>query len=124
MSRRTERLNHLLRQEITELLQREAKDPRLSVMVSVTRVSVSADLHFAKVFVSVLGTEEEKKGLLAGLHAASGFLRRELASRLSLRYTPDLSFVYDDTMEQAGKVIQLIDQVSSSEVETQEKGER
>jgi ribosome-binding factor A len=124
MSRRTERLNHLLRQEITDLLQREAKDPRLSVMVSVTRVSVSADMHFAKVFVSVLGTEEEKKGLLAGLHAASGFLRRELASRLSLRYTPDLSFVYDDTMEQAGKVIRLIDQVSSSETKTQGQGER
>jgi len=124
MSRRTERLNHLLRQEITDLLQREAKDPRLSVMVSITRVSVSADLHYAKVFVSVMGTEEEKKGLLAGLHAASGFLRRELASRLSLRYTPDLSFVYDDTMEQAGKVIQLIDQVSSSETKTQGQGER
>jgi ribosome-binding factor A len=124
MSRRTERLNHLLRQEITDLLQREAKDPRLSVMVSVTHVSVSPDLRYAKVFVSVLGTEEEKKGLLAGLHAASGFLRRELSSRLSLRYTPDLSFVYDDTMEQAGKVLQLIDQVSSSEAETQETGER
>jgi ribosome-binding factor A len=124
MSRRTERLNHLLRQEITQLLQREAKDPRLSVMVSVTRVSVSADMHFAKVFVSVLGTEEEKKGLLAGLHAASGFLRRELAGRLSLRYTPDLSFVYDDTMEQAGKVIRLIDQVSYNETKTQGQGER
>lgn len=123
MSRRTERLNHLLRQEITELLQREAKDPRLSVMVSITRVSVTSDLHHAKVYVSVMGSEEEKKGLLAGLHAASGFLRRELASRLTLRYTPDLSFVYDDTMEQAGKVIQLIDQVSSSEARTQEKGE-
>ena len=124
MSRRTERLNHLLRQEITELLQREAKDPRLSVMVSVTRVSVSADMHFAKVFVSVLGTEEEKKGLLAGLHAASGFLRRELASRLTLRYTPELTFAYDDTMEQAGRVIELIDKVSSSETGTQGTGER
>ncbi|MDM7998841.1 MAG: 30S ribosome-binding factor RbfA [Dehalococcoidia bacterium] len=124
MSRRTERLNHLLRQEITELLQREAKDPRLFVMVSVTRVSVSADLHYAKVYVSVMGTEEEKKGLLAGLHAASGFLRHELASRLNLRYTPDLAFFYDDTMERAGRVIQLIDQVSSGEAKTQEKGER
>jgi ribosome-binding factor A len=123
MSRRTERLNHLLRQEITDLLQREAKDPRLSVMVSVTRVSVSADLRYAKVFVSVMGTEEEKKGLLAGLHAASGFLRRELSSRLSMRYTPELSFFYDDTMEQAGKVIQLIQEVSSGEAETQEPGE-
>jgi ribosome-binding factor A len=124
MSRRTERLNHLLRQEITELLQREAKDPRLAVMVSVTRVSVSADLQHAKVFVSVMGTDEEKKGLLAGLHAASGFLRRELASRLTLRHTPELAFVYDDTMEQAGKVIQLIDQVRASEAGTQETGER
>ena len=124
MTRRTERLNHLLRQEITDLLQREAKDPRLSVMVSVTHVSVSSDLRYAKVFVSVLGTEEEKRRLLTGLHAASGFLRRELSSRLSMRYTPELSFVYDDTMEQAGKVIQLIDQVSASETETQEPGER
>ena len=123
MSRRTERLNHLLRQEITELLQREAKDPRLSAMVSVTRVSVSSDLRHAKVFISVLGTEEEKKGVLAGLHAASGFLRRGLSSRLSMRYTPELSFSYDDTMEQAGKVLQLIQQVSSSEAETQELGE-
>ncbi len=123
MSRRTERLNHLLRQEITELLQREAKDPRLSVMVSVTRVSVSSDMHYAKVFVSVMGTEDEKKGVLAALHSASGFLRRELSGRLRLRYTPDLSFSYDDTMEQAGKVIQLIDQVSSSEAKTQESGE-
>jgi ribosome-binding factor A len=124
MTRRTERLNHLLRQEITELLQREAKDPRLAVMVSVTRVSVSADLHYAKVFVSVMGTEEEKKGLLAGLHAATGFLRRELAGRLTLRHTPELVFAYDDTMEQAGKVIQLIDQVRASEAGTQETGER
>ncbi len=123
MTRRTERLNHLLRQEITDLLQREAKDPRLSAMVSVTRVSVSSDLRYAKVFVSVLGTEEEKKGVLAGLHAASGFLRRQLASRLTLRYTPDLTFTYDDTMEQAGKVLELIQQVSTSEAETQEPGE-
>jgi ribosome-binding factor A len=92
-------------------------------MVSVTRVSVSSDLRYAKVFISVLGTEEEKKGVLAGLHAASGFLRRGLSSRLSMRYTPELSFSYDDTMEQAGKVLQLIQQVSSGEAETQESGE-
>ena len=124
MTRRTERLNHLLRQEITDLLQREAKDPRLSAMVSVTRVSVSSDLRYAKVFISVLGTEEEKRGVLAGLHAASGFLRRELSGRLSIRYTPEVSFFYDDTMEQAGRVIQLIDEVRSSETGTQGTGER
>ncbi len=124
MSRRTERLNHLLRQEITDLLQREAKDPRLSVMVSVTHVSVSSDIRYAKVFISVLGTDEEKSKALVALQSASGFFRRELSSRLSMRYTPELSFSYDDTMEQAGKVIQLIDEVSASEAETQEPGER
>jgi ribosome-binding factor A len=124
MSRRIERLNHLFRQEITDLLQREAKDPRLSVMVSVTHVSVSSDIRYAKVFISVLGTDEEKSKALVALQSASGFFRRELSGRLSMRYTPELSFSYDDTMEQAGKVIQLIDKVSASEAETQEPGER
>lgn len=123
MSRRIERLNHLFRQEITELLQREANDPRLAVMVSVTRVSISPDMHHARVFVSVIGTEEEKRGVLDALGAASGFLRREMGRRLRIRYTPDLSFFYDDTIEQASKVIQLIDQVSINETETKETGE-
>lgn len=113
MSRRTERLNHLIRHDITELLQRETKDPRLSVLVTVTQVSVSADLRHARVFISVMGTDQEKTEAMAGLQAATGFLRRELSHRLRLRHSPELSFCYDDTMEKAGHVLQLIQDVST-----------
>jgi len=113
MSRRTERLNHLIRHEVTDLLQREAKDPRLAVLVTVTRVSISSDLRYARIFISVMGTEEEKTAAMAALQAATGFLRRELSHRLSLRHSPELSFWYDDTMEKAGHVLQLIHDVSN-----------
>lgn len=121
MSRRTERLNHLIRHDITELLQRETKDPRLGVLVTVTRVSVSPDLRHARVFISVMGTDEEKTEAMAGLQAATGFLRRELSHRLRLRHSPELSFCYDDTMEKAGHVLQLIQEVSTEG--KQESGE-
>ena len=121
MSRCTERLNHLIRHDITELLQRETKDPRLGVLVTVTRVSVSPDLRHARVFISVMGTDEEKTEAMAGLQAATGFLRRELSHRLRLRHSPELSFCYDDTMEKAGHVLQLIQEVSTEG--KQESGE-
>ena len=122
MSRRTERLNHLIRHDITELLQREAKDPRLGVLVTVTQVSVSSDLRHARVFISVMGSDQEKTEAMAGLQAATGFLRRELSQRLRLRHSPELSFSYDDTMEKAGHVLQLIQDVSTEG--KQESGER
>lgn len=122
MSRRVERLNHVIRGEITELLQREVKDPRLGVLVTVTQVSLSPDLRHARVFISVMGTDEQKTGAMAALQVATGFVRRELSQRLSLRHSPELSFCYDDTMEEAGKVLQLIQEVSS-ESGRQEPGE-
>ena len=75
MSRRIERVNSLIRQEISQLLQREVKDPRLARFVTVTQVSTSPDLRYAKVLVSVMGSEEEKKEVLETLTAACGFLR-------------------------------------------------
>ncbi len=113
MSRRIERLNHLIRQEISQLLQREVKDPRLGGLVTVTRVSTSPDLRHAKVFISVIGNEEEKREVLAALATASGFLRRELSMRLRLRHSPELSFHYDDSLDQGAQVLQLISQLSS-----------
>jgi ribosome-binding factor A len=123
MSRRTERLNHLIRDEITQLLQREIKDPRLEVFVTVTRVSISPDLRHVKVFVSIMGTEIEKTEAMKALDTASGFLRRELGMRVRLRYNPELSFGYDDSMEQAGKVLQLMSQLATEEAGGQEPGE-
>jgi ribosome-binding factor A len=79
----------------------------------VTRVSTSPDLRHAKIFISMLGNEEEKREVLVALAVASGFLRKELSTRLRLRQSPQLSFYYDDSMEQAAEVLQLISQVSS-----------
>ncbi len=113
MAHRIERVNSLIRQEISELLQRQVKDPRLGNFVTVTEVVTSADLKYAKVFVSRIGNPEEKQEVLSVLASASGFFRRELAKRLKLRYTPELSFHWDDSIERGDRIQQLIDKVVS-----------
>lgn len=122
MRRRIERLNRLIRDEISELLRRQVKDPRLSGFITVTRVSTSPDLRHAKIFISIIGNEDEKKECLKGLAAASGFLRRELSLRLTLRRTPELSFHYDDSIDQGTHVLQLITQVANEAGEEGKSG--
>jgi len=112
MAHRIERVNSLIRQEISELLQRQVKDPRLGNFIAVTEVSTSPDLKYAKVFISCIGGEGEKQEVLSGLASASGFFRRELARRLKLRYTPELSFQWDDSIERGEHISQLIDEVT------------
>jgi len=114
MSRRTERLNKLIKQEVSELLEREVDDPRLNNLISITEVSVSPDLKHAKVFVSILGNKANKTDMLAGFNTASGFLRKKLASRLRLKCTPQLSFHYDDSIERGARVLKLLEQVSNT----------
>ena len=117
MSRRIEKLNHLIREEISELLQRQVKDPRLGGFITVTGVSTSSDLRHAKVFISIMGGEEEKGNAMEALSNASGFLRKELGMRLRLRYNPELSFHRDNSIEQGSHILELIGQVTSSENE-------
>jgi len=113
MAHRIERINSLIRQEISQLLQRQVKDPRLGNFIAVTEVSTSADLKHAKVFVSRIGSEEDKQETLSVLTAASGFFRKELARRLKLRSIPELSFQWDDSIERGDHLLQLIDEVTS-----------
>ena len=115
MAHRIEQVNSLLRQEISQLLQRQVKDPRLGNFIAVTEVFTSADLKYAKVFVSRIGGDEEKQETLNVLASASGFFRREMAKRLKLRYIPELSFQWDDSIERGDHLLQLIDQVSSEQ---------
>ncbi len=112
MTHRIERVNNLIRQEISELLQRQVKDPRLGSFVTVTEVSTSPDLKYAKIFVSRIGSEGEKQETLSVLAGASGFLRNELAKRLNLRRIPELSFQWDDSIERGTHLLQLIDKIS------------
>ena len=113
MAHRIERVNSLIRQEISELLRRQVKDPRLGNFVSVTEVSASPDLKFAKIFVSCLGSDEKKQATLSVLASASGFFRKELARRLKLRRVPELSFQWDDSIERGAHLLQLLDQLAT-----------
>jgi ribosome-binding factor A len=122
MSHRIERVSSLMRHEISGLLQRQVKDPRLSQFVAVTEVSLSADMKYAKVFVTCMGSEEEKQAMLKGLGAASNFLRNQLAKRLRLRRIPELNFEWDDSIERGDHLLQLIDKIST-ERSTQEPGD-
>ena len=113
MAHRIERVNSIIRQEISELLQRQVKDPRLGSFIAVTEVSISPDLRCAKIFVSHIGNEEEKQETMSTLASASGFFRRELAKRLRVRRIPELSFQWDDTIERGAHLLELIDQIAT-----------
>lgn len=116
MSRRNERTSKLIQREISGLLEREVNDPRLSKLISVTEVALSPDMKYAKIFVSTLGDEmDNKEEMLAGFNNASGFLRKELASHLKLRYTPQLSFHYDDSIERGARLLKLIGDLTTTE---------
>lgn len=111
MTRRTERVNELVREEISDLLQREIKDPRFTGLVSVTDVHVSPDLRHARVFVSIMGSPEERKETFRALTAASHFIRRELGKRMTTRHTPELDFRLDDSLERGAHLADLMRQL-------------
>lgn len=108
MSQRTDRIADLLRAELAALLQRELRDPRVR-LASISRVEVSADLGHARVFVSVLGDEGVRAESVRGLESAGGFLRRQLAHRLSLRQVPELHFTLDRGAEHSLHIAALLD---------------
>ena len=113
MTRRVQRLNNLIRHEVSELLQRQVKDHRLGNFVAITEVSISPDMRYAKIFVSHIGSEEQKQETMSALASASSFFRRELSKRLRLRHMPELTFQWDDSIERGAHLLELIDQVTT-----------
>ena len=109
MSRRIDRVNELLRSEISHLIAREIKDPRVAGVISITEVSASNDLRSARVFVSVMGREEARRDALEGIRSAASYLRRELRERVNLRHTPHLTFQLDDSIEEGDRILRLMD---------------
>ena len=112
--KRLDRVNQLVREEVSHLLPRELKDPRLG-FVTVTEVAVSKDLRSARVYVSVLGSEEQWKASLAALHSARGFMRNWLAPRLRLRAVPDLTFLPDRSMAHAAHIQTVLERLREEE---------
>ena len=113
MSRRTDRVNGILRREISRVLATELRDPRISAIVSVTHVDATPDLRYAKVHISVLGDEGEKRGTLRALRSASGFVHWNLRKHLAFKAVPSLEFILDESIEQGAKMLELIDSLAS-----------
>ena len=115
MSRRTDRINEQLREEISALLVRQIKAPRLNAVVSITRVEASSDLRNASAYISVLGNDKAKQEALEGIQSAASFLRRELRDRLNMKHTPFLSYHLDGSIEEANQLLRLINQINPGE---------
>jgi ribosome-binding factor A len=111
MSRRTDRVNDLIRAEMSDLLLREVRDPRVR-LATVTEVEVTQDLQRATVKISVLGDEQRRLETIEALQHARGFLRRELARRLRLRHTPELEFQLDRGAEYSQKMSDLLESLA------------
>jgi ribosome-binding factor A len=113
MAERLGRLSEEIKREVSSILARDVKDPRLG-MVSITDVSVSRDLSWAKVYFSQLGSAEEREKTLEGLNRAKGFVRTELSKRLRVRHTPEIIFQFDPSLEEGAKMDALLKTLQGS----------
>ncbi|HSJ64913.1 MAG TPA: 30S ribosome-binding factor RbfA [Gemmatimonadaceae bacterium] len=110
-SRRAERVAEGIREETAKFLSTEAKDPRIQGLVTVTAVDVTPDLRSARIFVSIMGTDEEKTSTLEGLDSLAGYLRGQLARALRLRFAPELAFRIDPSVERAARIEALLSRI-------------
>jgi len=108
---RTGRVGEEIKKELSVMIQRELKDPRIG-FVTVTGVEVTSDLSQAKVYLSVFGDEEQKKDTLKALDKATGFLRTEIGKRIRLRHTPELIFKIDESIAYGSRIEKLLDEIS------------
>jgi len=114
---RTDRIAVEIQKEISDIIRNSIKDPRIPQMISVTRVKVTKDLRYAKVYISVYGSEEEKQNAMTALKGAAGFVRREIGQRIQLRYTPEIVFEPDNSIEHGMHISKLIEETLHSEKE-------
>ncbi|MEY8338925.1 30S ribosome-binding factor RbfA [Lachnospiraceae bacterium 62-35] len=106
------RINMEVQRTLSEIIRSEIKDPRIHPMTTVVAVDVTPDLKYCKAYVSVLGNEEAAKATVQGLKSAVGYVRRELAKRVNLRNTPEITFVLDQSIEYGVNMSRLIDEVT------------
>lgn len=114
LSRRTRQVGEFLREELSDIIRTEVKDPRIGFF-SITHVDMSADLRLARVYVSVLGPDEERVATLTALRSASGFIRHHLKPRLRMRQIPDLDFRDDRSMEHAEEIARTLRDIHASQ---------
>ena len=112
--RRTDRVSVLIQRELSDIIQRELKDPRVG-FCTISQVQVSTDLRYADIKVSVVGDKQQKRNSIAGLKSAAGFLRREVVQRIGLRHAPELRFELDDSVDQLMRIDRLLKRIHTQE---------
>lgn len=117
------RINSEVQRELSELIRRELKDPRIHPMTTVVAVEVAPDLKHCKAYISVLGNGEAGTDTIKGLKSAEGFLRTQLAKRINLRNTPELTFVLDQSIEYGVNMTHLINEVTAGMKDREEPTE-
>ena len=122
-SKKNTRINFEVKKELSILITREIKDPRINPLTTVLDVEVAPDLKTAKVWVSVMGDEESRKTTLQGLKSAASFMRSQLARNLNLRNTPELTFFMDNSIEYGINMSKLIDELNSKSSDSSDSSE-
>ena len=115
------RINSEVHKELSQIISYEVKDPRINPFTSVTDVYVAPDLKTCKVYISVMGEQEEKDKTMEGLNNAKGMIRSLLAKRINMRNTPELTFILDESLDYGLKMSKLIDEVNAPLHEREEK---
>lgn len=115
MKKRTDRLNSLLKEVISEVIRRDVRNPHVAALITVTRVDISSDLHYAKVFISVIGTQAEKDETLAALQSGAGFIAVQASKKVVMRYFPALTFKIDNSVDQHMRIDALLEKIHDEE---------
>ncbi len=110
--KRLSRIAEEIKRVVSQLIQREIKDHRISPLTSINKVEVTNDLSYAKIYISVMGNDEDKENTLTGLKSAKGFIRREIGNRIDLRHAPEPVFYLDESIEQSLYISKLIEEVN------------
>jgi len=112
-TKRTDRLNSLLKEVISDVIKKQVRNPHISELLTVTRVDITSDLHYAKVYVGVIGTDEEKQDTIKALQSASGFIATNASKQIVIRYFPELTFKLDDSADRHMRIAQLLDEIDT-----------
>ncbi len=113
---RVEKVQELMKQEVSKMLLRDIKDPRIG-FVTVTQVELTGDLREAKIYVSIMGSEQQIEDSWQGLQSALGFIRREIGKRIRLRFTPSIAFALDKSLDYSAHIQELLNKINSEEMD-------
>lgn len=113
--KRTDRLNSLLQEVLAEVISRDVNDPEVSTFASVTKVEITSDLHYANVYISVIGTPEEKQKTITALQRSAGFIGKIASKKVVMRFFPSLTFKLDTSVDKHMKIEQILSEIKAKE---------